>query len=599
MGEKTKKVLLVDDDPDMVKAMAEWLTVDRDLYEVLTAANGREALEVLAHEEICLVVSDIHMPEISGLHLLSEIRIRYPQTEVILLTGYPTPEILKEVQQSGCIGFLEKPFNTADLRRLIQDHVCRKEEGFAGTLKNIQLIDLIQMCCLANSSLAIRVKKNEQIGTIFIAEGEIVHADCGHETGEEAFYQILSWQSGMFETLTFNAIPDETIRKNWQFLLMESARQVDEQTYVEEEEELSFDDLELGEEDERPFRVLIVDDSSMMCRIIKDLLTVDDGIDIVGTAQNGEEALAQIDALKPDLITLDVNMPVMDGSTALKHIMIKNPCPVVIISSIGNRSQSNVIDFLRLGAVDFINKPVKSSDLAEQQERLITAIRTAAKAQIHNFQRAKPPKLIPSAESALPSGAPPTHFAIINSGVGGYAELIKLVSTLPADMDLCILALQAMPEGFVEPLARYLDQRSGVDVRPFAASTPLQKGGCYLSTHNDPYELMAHNGQICLAPADASIPDDLSGAAFSLLLNSAQQVPMASLPLVVLLSGADVESLETLTQHKDTGGRIISQRISACMLPQPLERAIGAELVDLQLDPIEMASRLSAMVRED
>ena len=159
MGERTKKVLLVDDDPDMVKAMAEWLTVDRDLYEVLTAANGREALEVLAQEEICLVVSDIHMPEISGLHLLSEIRIRYPQTEVILLTGYPTPEILKEVQQSGCIGFLEKPFNTADLRRLIQDHVCRKEEGFAGTLKNIQLIDLIQMCCLANSSLAIRVKK--------------------------------------------------------------------------------------------------------------------------------------------------------------------------------------------------------------------------------------------------------------------------------------------------------------------------------------------------------------------------------------------------------------------------------------------------------
>ena len=598
MGEKNKKVLLVDDDPDMVKAMAEWLAVDRDLYEILTAANGREALEVLAQEEICLVVSDIHMPELSGLHLLSEIRIRYPQTEVILLTGYPTPEILKEVQQSGCIGFLEKPFNPADLRRLIRDHVSRKEEGFAGTLKNIQLIDLIQMCCLANSSLAIRVKKNEQIGTIFIAEGEIVHADCGHEIGEEAFYQILSWQSGMFETLSFNSIPKETIRKNWQFLLMESARQVDEQTYVEDEEELRFDELEVGEMEEPSLRVLIVDDSSMMCRIIKDLLAVDDGIEIVGTANNGEEALAQIDALKPDLITLDVNMPVMDGSTALKHIMIKNPCPVVIISSIGNRSQSNVIDFLRLGAVDFINKPVKSADLAEQQERLITAIRTAAKAEIHNFQRAKPPKLIPSLDSPLSDDRPPAQFAIINSGVGGYAELIKLVSTLPADMGLCVVALQAMPEGFVTPLSEYLNQRSQADVRPLTGTVPLQKGGCYLGTHNQARKLSAQNGQIRLAPACETGIEGVTEAAFSVLLNSARHVLGASPPLVVLLSGADVENVEALKQHKESGGRIISQRISACMVPQPLENAIHAELVDLQLDPVEMAAQLNAFFEE-
>ena len=325
-------------------------------------------------------------------------------------------------------------------------------------------------------------------------------------------------------------------------------------------------------------------------------VTVDDGIDIVGTAQNGEEALAQIDTLKPDLITLDVNMPVMDGSTALKHIMIKNPCPVVIISSIGNQSQSNVIDFLRLGAVDFINKPVKSADLAEQQERLITAIRTAARAEIQNFQRAKPPKLIPSTADLPPDDPPPNHLVIVNSGVGGYAELIKLVSTLPAHMDLCIVVLQAMPEGFVEPLAEYLDQRSRAEVRPFTASLPLKKGGCYLGTHNDAHKLLAHNGQISLAPADTAEFDEDDEAAFSVLLKSARKMPIISLPLVVLLSGADVENMETLKHHKDTGGRIISQRIAACMVPQPLEDAINAELVDLQLDPIELAAQLNTFI---
>ena len=121
-----------------------------------------------------------------------------------------------------------------------------------------------------------------------------------------------------------------------------------------------------------PLRVLIVDDSAVMCRALTEMLSSEEGIHVVGTARNGEEALEQIDRVRPDLITLDVNMPVMDGSTALKHIMIRNPCPVVIVSAVSQRRESNILNFLLLGAVDYIQKPVRGEAMARQ--RLIHSV---------------------------------------------------------------------------------------------------------------------------------------------------------------------------------------------------------------------------------
>lgn len=179
------------------------------------------------------------------------------------------------------------------------------------------------MCCLSNINMAIRVTKDSQQGVIYIQDCSITHAECSNSVGENAFYEILAWESGGFETMKIDAPPEATIEKNWQFLLMEAARLIDERA-IEEVPVDAAEEIQLFQEMNR-LRVLIVDDSPLMCRILENILKDDEEISIVGTAKNGEEALLKIDELKPDLITLDVNMPVMDGNTALKHIMIKSP----------------------------------------------------------------------------------------------------------------------------------------------------------------------------------------------------------------------------------------------------------------------------------
>jgi len=340
-----KKVLIVDDDPAILGFLSKSLSVNNERYGVLTAEDGNVALEILSREEIFLVVSDIKMPGISGLHLLQKIRVDYPQVQVILMTSFPSEEIQSQVKNSGCLHFIEKPFSTNYLIELIREQINIKDKGFEGSLKNIQLTDLIQMCCLSCLNMGISVKKGSEKGKMYIKDGDIIHAECGDTVGEDAFYKILAWESGSFETIAFVAAQETTIDKNYQYLLLEVLRIADEKAMKEDDEDENKGKIHLSLPHEN-IRVLIVDDSPMMCRILSDIIESDEEMEVVGTAENGEEALKKIGELEPDIITLDVNMPVMDGSTALKHIMIKSPCPVVIISSVGNSSQMNVIDFL-------------------------------------------------------------------------------------------------------------------------------------------------------------------------------------------------------------------------------------------------------------
>ena len=323
MDDDLKNVLLVDDEPFLLDILSEYLERDKDRYKVLTAENGREALKILARQKISLVVSDVYMPEMSGIHLLGEIKNKYPDTPVILMTAYHTPQIQSEAEKSGCLHFIEKPFEMEEMRALVLDRMGKDDQGFVGTLKNIQLSDLIQMCCLSPISMAIRVKQEPMEGTVFIHDGDIIHAVCGGRTGEEAFYDILGWKHGHFETLGSRSVPERTIQKAWQSLLMEAARRIDEESAEEDERIPGTEDTdsESGADKTDPVKVLVVDDSAMMCKALEKIICSGKKATVIGSAKNGEEALEKINQLKPDLITLDVNMPVMDGSTALKHII--------------------------------------------------------------------------------------------------------------------------------------------------------------------------------------------------------------------------------------------------------------------------------------
>ena len=463
------------------------------------------------------------------------------------------------------------------------------DAGFAGTLKNIQLNDLIQMCCLSGSSLCMRVNKDDRLGTIFIVDGEIIHADCDGVVGEEAFYQILGWQTGSFESIETSTTPERTIHQNYHFLIMEAARRVDEASLYTEEDSFPDEDT-----DEDHLRVLIVDDSPMMRKILSSMLTTSGSrIKVMGMASNGKEAISLIDELSPDLVTLDVNMPVMDGTSTIKHIMIKKPCPVVITSNPGEGSSKAIFNFLELGAVDFMSKPTKSQDILTQQQRILERVRIAATANVGNFRI---PRIIPKTKDSERCSHPTEgmchRLIIVVSGPGGHPEQIRLLHDLiPVVTDSMgsVVAIQSLPSLFADAFASYLKQRCRCPASPIDKQRPLAVGHCYVGIHGCPLKVKMNAEIPSIGPADT----EPSSEAFPLdrLFTTAALIFKQRLT-VVLLSGAGTGEQEGLRVVHESGGRIILQERISAMVAKPLDAVVEAGLADMEVKPVDLVQAI-------
>jgi CheY-like chemotaxis protein len=223
-----KKVLIVDDEVKLLKMLEKALSIDHDLYEVILADNADKAIEILADEEISLVISDIKMPGMSGIELFAVIRVTCPNLKVIFMTAFATEMIRQAIEANNRLLLLEKPFSHNQLREMIHEILDEKKTGFEGVLKDIELSDIIQMCCLSAGDISIRVSKGIKKGVIAIRNGEIIHSECDELKGEKAFYEIISWEGGKFEILKDLDFQDKTINKDWKFLLIEGTRILDE-----------------------------------------------------------------------------------------------------------------------------------------------------------------------------------------------------------------------------------------------------------------------------------------------------------------------------------------------------------------------------------
>jgi len=245
--------------------------------------------------------------------------------------------------------------------------------GFVGTLNNVQLSDILQMCCIGGTSTAIRVTQDGREGIIYLVEGEIVHAEAGDISGKTAFFTIMGWNQGNFESIMGKRPDRKTIVHNWQHLLLEACRRQDEDSSTHPVEKTALDeDKPVSDINDMRTRVLIVDDSAMMRKALAKIFGEEDFL-IVGSAANGVEALELIPRVHPDVITLDVNMPVMDGISALKRIMIQFPLPTVMVSAMTQDGATITFDALKYGAVDFIPKPSQLNE--EDKEKQISLIR--------------------------------------------------------------------------------------------------------------------------------------------------------------------------------------------------------------------------------
>ena len=244
--------------------------------------------------------------------------------------------------------------------------------------------------------------------------------------------------------------------------------------------------------------VLVVDDSAFMRRLITQILESSGEFRVVATARNGLDGLQKVHALDPDLVTMDIDMPELDGLQALGYIMSESPRPVVMLSAATTHSgQDATLRALELGAVDFVRKPsgAISLDLARIGDRLLGTLRAAAQANVRGVRMlainklpirgtpARPTPAIPPATPArvAPAGAGATRIVAIASSTGGPRALAEVVPNLPRSLGAAVLIVQHMPAGFTRSLAQRLHALSRLPVSEAEAGEPVLTDRVYLA----------------------------------------------------------------------------------------------------------------------
>ncbi|OFW59353.1 MAG: hypothetical protein A2V52_05430 [Actinobacteria bacterium RBG_19FT_COMBO_54_7] len=229
-------------------------------------------------------------------------------------------------------------------------------------------------------------------------------------------------------------------------------------------------------------RVLIVDDSALVRKLLRDVVSADPDMVVVGTASNGVEAIRCIGELEPDVVTMDIHMPEMDGLTALEYIMHKHPLPVVMLSALAQKGAEATFRALELGAVDFVTKPSHyPSAIREVRDEVILKLKTAAQASksiIHGGGAKRGPKKKPTLAGRATAGH---KLVIIGASAGGPRALAEIMPQFPAKTPAPIIIVQHMPSVFTRSFAERLNIICEMDVKEAEESEELQPGCVFVA----------------------------------------------------------------------------------------------------------------------
>ncbi len=230
-------------------------------------------------------------------------------------------------------------------------------------------------------------------------------------------------------------------------------------------------------------RVLVVDDSALMSRQISSILNEDSSIEVVGRAKDGQEALAMVEELKPDVITMDVEMPRMNGITALKHIMVRHSVPTVMISALTTEGARTTFDALKYGAIDVIAKPSRREDVSldAQKADIISKVRRAASIRTGRSRYIRISARLPKQEKVA-KGLPDsnTRYVGIGAGTGGYYGLLRVIPGLPLEFSDVLIAVILVASKYIEPFVTYLEAHSVIPVKSVSGPFVPERGACYI-----------------------------------------------------------------------------------------------------------------------
>jgi two-component system chemotaxis response regulator CheB len=337
----------------------------------------------------------------------------------------------------------------------------------------------------------------------------------------------------------------------------------------------------------RQLRVLVVDDSAFMRRLITTILSAETDIDVIGQARNGAEAIDMTVKFRPDVLTLDVEMPGVDGFQALKAIMRMCPTPVVMLSSLTMAGAEATIRCLELGAVDFVAKPSGSIslDLYKVGAVLIERVRAAALSTVRRttaeLQEATPARV------HKPVGTRP-EYLFIGTSTGGPRALQQVVPKLPGDLGIPVVIVQHMPAGFTTALAARLDAESPLRVRQARPGDRLEPntvlvapGGLHMEIVRNGYVRMTEAPSVNGVRPAADITlgtmvDEFGGAVMG-----------------VLLTGMGRDGAAAMKRLHDESGHTVAESQDTCVVFGMPRAAIELGAVDVVLPLHEIAGEIS------
>ncbi len=349
---------------------------------------------------------------------------------------------------------------------------------------------------------------------------------------------------------------------------------------------------------QKKFRVLVVDDSAFMCKVLETIFNADEQLQVVGKARDGREAIALAETLKPDVITMDLNMPHLDGLQATAHIMTSNPRPIVVVSSETREGAASTLKALELGAIEFVTKPSGGIELDMQsiKEDLLRKVRMAAKVRVvrtasrmANVVHSSAVKPLP-ANSAPRPATPATNFSndmrfpvvVLAASTGGPATVMRMAPGFTRDFPAAVFLVQHMPASFTSQYALQLAEFTNIRVKEAEHNESVQAGVLYICpgghhlrvTPTGRIQLDATTGRIegYLPNIDVTME---SVAAFA-----------GAMSIAVVLTGMGCDGARGSRAIKAAGGIVLAQDEATSVIFGMPDEAIKTGVVE-QVLPID------------
>lgn len=347
-------------------------------------------------------------------------------------------------------------------------------------------------------------------------------------------------------------------------------------------------------------RVLIVDDAVVIRRIVSDVLAGDPDIEVVGTAANGKIALSKIPQVNPDLVTMDMEMPEMDGVATLRELRkVHRKLPVIMFSTLTSRGAAATLEALSCGANDYVTKPANVGSVATAmtriREELIPKIKAlCAKTQPLVLPAPVPPTPKPQALRPTVPGA--IEAVVIAVSTGGPNALAEVIPGLPGDLPVPVLIVQHMPPVFTKVLAERLDGKSQIRVKEAAEGDVIAPGTVYIAP-GDFHAAVERSGTKNIIRLNQGVPENSCRPAADVLMRTAASVYGAA-TLGVVLSGMGADGLRGSQAIREAGGSVFVQDEATSVVWGMPGLVARHELADKQVPLSDVAAEITRRVME-